>query len=174
MRESSAVYKYKVDDEFFKLIEATDIQKGQLDVTVTVKKGIGAFLLEFHIEGYVVGICDRCLDEVDVDVDTENELKVKLGDEFSDDDEILTIPESEGKINVAWNIYEFAYLSLPYRIVHEEGECNEEMQQALSGLMRYDNEDAAHSECDESENDEEGAKETDPRWNALKKILNNN
>lgn len=173
MRDSSAVYNFKVDDEFFKLIEATEIQKGHLDVTLTVKKGIGSFRLDFHIEGFVIGVCDRCLDEVEVDVDTDNTLKVKLGDEFSDDDELMTIPEYEGKINVAWNIYEFAYLSLPCRIVHEDGECNEEMQEALSDLIRYDNEDVAVDESEDSQ-DDDMPKEIDPRWSALKKILNNN
>lgn len=174
LRETSTTYTYKIDDEFFKLIDATDIQKGELDVTLTVKKEIGAFKLSFHIEGYVVGICDRCLDEVEIDVDTDNTLKVKLGNEFSDDDEIITIPESEGYINVAWNIYEFAYLSLPCRIVHEEGECNEEMQEALNNFIRYDKEDADHLKDDESESNDDPLQETDSRWNALKKILNNN
>ena len=67
LRETSAVYSYSVGDEFFKLIEATGIEKGDLEVSVTVKKGIGAFKLNFHIQGFVIGICDRCLDEVEVD-----------------------------------------------------------------------------------------------------------
>ena len=172
MRETSASYKYKVDDDFFKLIEAPGIEKGKLDVSLTVNKGISAYELNFHIEGVVIGICDRCLDEVEVDVDTDNVLKVKLGAEFSDEEEILVIPEGEGIINVAWYIYEFAYLSLPYRIVHEEGECNEQMQEKLNGLMRYENGNEEGSDDEFVEEEEE--KETDPRWNALKKILNNN
>mgnify|MGYP000112935667 CR=1 FL=1 len=79
LRETSAVYNYRVGDEFFKLIEATGIEKGDLEVSVTVKKGIGAFKLNFHIQGFVIGICDRCLDEVEVDVDTDNVLNVKFG-----------------------------------------------------------------------------------------------
>ena len=165
MRETSAVYNYRVGDEFFKLIEATGIEKGDLEVSVTVKKGIGAFKLNFHIQGFVIGICDRCLDEVEVDVDTDKVLNVKFGEEFSDDEEIVVVPEAEGKINVAWYIYEFAYLSLPYRIVHEEGECNEQMQEKLNDFMRYEGDNEANAE--EAENDDaDGADEIDPRWNA--------
>ena len=137
MRDSSATYNYNVGDEFFKLIEATGIEKGNLEVSLTVKKGIGAFKLNFHIQGVVICICDRCLDEVEVDVDTDNVLNVKFGEEFSDDEDIVVVPEVEGKINVAWYIYEFAYLSLPYRIVHEEGECNEQMQEKLNSKMAH-------------------------------------
>lgn len=174
LRESRTTYNYKVSDEFFNLIEATGIEKGELDVSVEVKKEIGAFRLSFHIEGFVVGICDRCLDEVDVDIFTDNTLKVKFGEEYSDDDEILVIPESEGIINVAWYIYEFTYLSLPCRIVHEEGECNEQMQEKLNDLIRYDNTDEEVSDADDCEDEENETTETDPRWDALKKILNNN
>lgn len=184
LRESSAIFNYNVDDEFFKLIEASGFEKGKLSVSVEVKKGIGAYSLNFHIEGVVTGICDKCLDEVEVDIDTDNTLKVKLGKEFSDEDEILIIPEDEGIINIAWYIYEFAYLSLPCRIVHEEGECNEQMQEKLNDLIRYDsNEVAEDAYDDEEDDDEEGTetdaddtevKATDPRWDALKKILNNN
>lgn len=183
MRESSAIFNYNVDDEFFKLIEASGFEKGKLSVSVEVKKGIGAYSLNFHIEGVVTGICDRCLDEVEVDIDTDNTLKVKLGKEFSDEDEILIIPEDEGIINIAWYIYEFAYLSLPCRIVHEEGECNEQMQEKLNDLIRYDSNEVAEDAYDEEDDDEEGTetdaddtevKATDPRWDALKKILNNN
>ena len=161
MRETSAVYNYRVGDEFFKLIEATGIEKGDLEVSVTVKKGIGAFKLNFHIQGFVIGICDRCLDEVEVNVDTDNVLNVKFGEEFSDDEEIVVVPEAEGKINVAWYIYEFAYLSLPYRIVHEEGECNEQMQEKLNDFMRYEGDNEANAE--EAEDDEAGKTRTAKR-----------
>ena len=179
MRESSAIFNYNVDDEFFKLIEASGFEKGKLSVSVEVKKGIGAYSLNFHIEGVVTGICDRCLDEVEVDIDTDNTLKVKLGNEFSDEDEILIIPEDEGIINIAWYIYEFAYLSLPCRIVHEEGECNEQMQEKLNDLIRYDSNEVTEDAYDDEEGTEADAddtevKATDPRWDALKKILNNN
>ena len=162
LRDSSATYNYNVGDEFFKLIEATGIEKGNLEVSLTVKKGIGAFKLNFHIQGVVICICDRCLDEVEVDVDTDNVLNVKFGEEFSDDEDIVVVPEVEGKINVAWYIYEFAYLSLPYRIVHEEGECNEQMQEKLNDFMRYDSNDEGSSCSAEEGSDESETEEIDP------------
>ena len=167
MRDSSATYNYNVGDEFFKLIEATGIEKGNLEVSLTVKKGIGAFKLNFHIQGVVICICDRCLDEVEVDVDTDNVLNVKFGEEFSDDEDIVVVPEVEGKINVAWYIYEFAYLSLPYRIVHEEGECNEQMQEKLNDFMRYDSNDEGSS-CSAEEGSDESETEEIVKWHILK------
>ena len=46
------------------------------------------------------------------------------------------------------------------------------MQEKLNGLMRYENGNEEGSDDEFVEEEEE--KETDPRWNALKKILNNN
>ena len=65
--------------------------------------------------------------------------------------------------------------------VHKEGECNKEMLETLSPLLRTDAQDddfeddefPSDVDVEESE-DSETEKETDPRWDALKKILNNN
>ena len=181
MRESYAEYKYELNDDFFADIEAPDIEKGKLNVSLSVQKAAGAFVLDFVIEGEVIVTCDRCLDEMQVPVYTEDSMKVKLGPEYSDDDEIVIIPENEGIINVAWNIYEFIMLSLPMKHVHKEGECNKEMLETLSPLLRTDAQDddfeddefPSDVDVEESE-DSETKKETDPRWDALKKILNNN
>lgn len=177
MKENSCNYEYSLNDDFFAALETTDIHKGNLKVNLAVKKGIATFSLDFHIEGIVVVSCDRCLDDMEVPVDTDNSLKVKFGAAYSDDDEIITIDEEDGCIDVAWNIYEFIALSLPIKHVHAPGECNEEMMGALSQHLRVtsDEEDEELYDEENGENPDEGElREIDPRWNALKKILNNN
>ena len=77
-------------------------------------------------------------------IEAQSTLKVVMGDDFADDGELVTIPEKDGTINVAWNIYEFAALQIPLRHVHPECEAVE---------------DAPEEE------------KTDPRWDELKKIL---
>ena len=178
MRESSHSYTYKIDNQFFADIDAPQIQKGSLEVQLTVQKSIGVFVLDFHTEGVVYVPCDRCLDDVEIPIDTDNTLKVKLGEEASDDDEFITVPEMDGFINVAWYIYEFIALSLPIKHVHAPGECNEAMMGALSKYLKTDaNADDMDDDDDFETTDaaEEAApQEIDPRWNELKKILNNN
>ena len=183
MRESSHSYSYKIDNQFFADIDAPQIQKGELEVQLTVQKSIGVFVLDFHTEGVVYVPCDRCLDDVEIPINTDNTLKVKLGEEESDDDEFITVSELDGFINVAWYIYEFIALSLPIKHVHAPGECNEAM---LGALKKYLKTDANADEMDDDDDfeaedesleaaaDDESPKEIDPRWNELKKILNNN
>ena len=168
MRNDLCEYKFSLDNQFFTDIEAPEIQKGNLEVELKVKKSVGAFSLNFSIKGEVTVACDRCLDDMVLPVETEGALKVKLGDDYSENDDLITVPEMEGFINVAWNIYEFIVLSLPMTHVHADGECNEEMMKALESHLAY------RADEDENDADDEPSDEIDPRWNELKKILNNN
>ena len=177
MSQDSCVYEYTLTDDFFTAIDAPEIQKGNLKVLLNVRKSIGVFLLSFHIEGTVVVPCDRCLDDMDVSVNMDNELKVKLGMEFSDEEELVVVPEEDGYIDVAWFMYEFIALSLPMKHVHAPGECNKSMMGALSRhlLTSADEEDDFADDMDDEIYDEaEIPQQTDPRWDALKKILDNN
>jgi uncharacterized metal-binding protein YceD (DUF177 family) len=169
MVQDTCRYEYVLDDDFFKCIDAPDIRKGHLQVCVTVKKAMGVFVLDFRIEGVVVVPCDRCLDDMEIAVDTTNSLKVKLGIAYADEDEFVVVPEVEGYVNIAWFVYEFVVLSLPMQHMHESGKCNERMMAALNQHLCIENEydDAAQSE-------EEELNDIDPRWNELRKITDNN
>ena len=156
---------FQIDKGFFETVDAPDVREGNLHCALEVKRVSSGYFLCFHINGIVTVTCDRCLDEMELPVDTTDSLKVKLGPEASDEgDEWVVVAEDEGIIDVAWHIYEFSALSLPMQHMHEEGECNEMM---LTELGKH---------CvDVTEDDEtEDEPETDPRWNELKKILDNN
>ncbi len=89
-------------------------------MVVSLKKTSVTFELNFDIKGMVHVPCDRCLDDITMDVDTQNKLIVKFGKEYSEEsDEIVIIPEADGgEINIAWFLYEFIALSLPTKKVH--------------------------------------------------------
>ena len=176
MREDSCTYEYSLGDSFFASIEAPEVRKGDLKAVLKVKKGIATYALDFHIEGTVVVPCDRCLDDMEVEVVTADSLKVKLGAEYSEEEDFIIVPEEDGFINVAWFMYEFIALSLPMKHTHAPGECNEEMMGTLSQHLRVmsEEEEELEDNWDEDTEEDTGDKEIDPRWNELKKILNNN
>ncbi|MBO5252144.1 MAG: DUF177 domain-containing protein [Bacteroidaceae bacterium] len=169
MLTDTAEYKYQLDNQFFADLDAPEVQKGQINVTLKVRKTSGLYQLDFHSEGKVVVICDRCLDEMELPIETEDRLKVKLGAEFAEIDDIVVVPEEDGYINVAWFIYEFIALSIPMKHVHAPGKCNKEMVNKLNKHLRIEGEE--DDELDETLTD---SQEIDPRWNELKKILDNN
>ena len=173
MLTDTAEYQYQLDNLFFAELDAPEVQKGKVDVTLKVRKTSGVYQLDFHTEGHVVVICDRCLDEMVQPLETDDRLRVKLGAEYSEDDDMVVVPEEDGYINVAWFIYEFIALSIPMKHVHAPGKCNKEMVDKLSKHLRTvkDEEDDDFEDMEEAE---EEPREIDPRWNELKKILDNN
>lgn len=169
----TAEYQYQLDNDFFLDLDAPEVQKGQVNVTLKVRKTSGIYQLDFHAEGKVIVICDRCLDEMEQPIETEDRLKVKLGSEYSEVDDMVVVPEEEGYINVAWFIYEFIALSIPMKHVHAPGKCNKDMVSKLSKHLRVSGDDEDDDDFLKEDSSDE-PQTIDPRWNELKKILDNN
>lgn len=158
LEEHLVDYEYHLDEEFFKSIDQEEIISGDLDAFVSVKKTVDAFEIDIEIDGEIVVTCQRCLDELTLPIYTEEHLVVRFGEDKTEEtDELVIIPESEGVIDMAWYLYEFIGLNIPIQPVHEEGECNEQMEELLE----------KYSPTREKE-------EIDPRWEGLKKLINNN
>lgn len=165
-------FKYHLDNNYFKLLndDSIDIKKGDLEVTVSVKRTGTTFELNFVTTGNVHVPCDRCLDDITMEVDTKNRLIVKFGSEYAEEsDEIVIIPEVDGEINIAWFLYEFISLSLPMKKVHPAGECNKAMSSKLK-KHRVTSDDDVDDDLDLDDIDDEVSDATDSRWDALKDI----
>lgn len=145
MATDTVSYHWQADNDFFSAVQGSEIKQGLLDVALRVKRTSGAYELEFQLQGEVEVTCDRCLESMNQPIDAFCTLRVVMGEDFVDDGDVVVIPEREGVINVAWNIYEFAALQIPLRHVHPDCE--------------------ALSESSEEER-------VDPRWADLKKLIN--
>ena len=160
MTADTVSYSWHVDECFFSAVQGPEIRRGQLDVALRVKRTSGAYELTFQLSGTVEVTCDRCLEPMDQPIDAEATLSVTLGSAYEDDGDMVTIPEREGIINVAWNIYEFAALEIPLRHVHPDGECPGEAEGEMA------DEEPAETVSEETP--------VDPRWEGLRNILHNN
>ena len=173
LEDSNMTFEYELDNRFFMDIDAPEVSKGKAHVVLDVKKQAAgnAFELKFEIEGTVVILCDRCLDEMDQPVTASDKLLVKFGADYAEDGDWVIIPEEEGVINVAWFIYEFIALAIPMKHVHAPGKCNKAMAGKLSKHLRVsaDDDDIAGVEMEEDEDLESTSQISDPRWNELKK-----
>lgn len=128
--------KFTLSDDFFEGLEQDEILGGALDVTLKASEVAGEiFKLRVHAEGKVRVQCDRCLDEMEVDVDTEDTLTIHPeADDAASGDDIRLLQPGTYVYDVAWDIYEQVVLSLPIQRTHEEGQCNAEMLHRLEGL----------------------------------------
>lgn len=158
LKEGIHFFDYVLDDKFFGSFEYGEIKKGSVNVHVELNKHSMHLELTFRLKGTVHTECDRCLELVELSIECENKLFVKFGEEHCEDDaEVIVLMHSEGEINIAQFLYEFAHLSLPIQRIHPENEkgestCNSEMLEILDKhKMDINQEDVI-----------------DPRWNDLR------
>lgn len=171
-------YEYFLENKFFVDIDGDEVQKGKVKVNLTVKRTSMVFDMNFQLEGIVYVPCDRCLDNMELPVSTQNKLVVKFGKEYAEEsEEIVIIPEEEGEINLAWFIYEFIALAIPMKHIHAPGKCNKAMSSKLKKhtARRADDEDEFDEEAadDIVVDDDAADMPSDPRWDALKGLVEN-
>lgn len=160
-------FVYHLDKEFFVNMESQDIHNADITVDLTVNYHNDVYDLDFAVKGTIVLLCDRCLDEMDWDVDETYHVMVKYGETYNDDsDEVLEIPESDNYLNVAYMIYDTVSLAIPMKHVHPAGKCNRQMSAVLKRHRVEDGEATVDDVLDIV--DEIG--ETDPRWDALRDL----
>jgi len=150
--------EWGLDDQFFNALEGAQVQEGTLHVSGSIRKTVGFFELLLHTNGTVRIPCDRCLDLMDQPIEADLRLVVKLGSEYQEDDDIITVDESDPTLNTAWFIYESIILAVPIQHVHQPGDCNDAMMRVLS----------EHSAARSSDADAEDA--IDPRWEKLRSL----
>ncbi|MDD2525683.1 MAG: DUF177 domain-containing protein [Bacteroidales bacterium] len=167
---------FDLDQAFFQAIDSPEVSKGVFHVHVLIKNKPDRFEFVFDINGYALVPCDRCLDDLKIQVSTKETLYVKFGEESADDgDNVVVIPEHEGVINIAWFLFEFIALQIPIKHVHPTGECNKPMLSKLRKFRVVDENDSEESEeepFDDEESDD--IENVDPRWEKLKNIIDNN
>lgn len=172
-------FEYHLGKQFFVDMESADIHDADLDVKLTVNHKPDFYDLAFAIEGEIVLLCDRCLDDLHFPVDADYHIVVKYGEDYCDDsDELLIIPESDNYLNVAYMVYDTVSLAIPIKHVHAPGKCNKAMSAMLKKhrARKADDEDAELEDAliDEMETMDDSSQATDPRWDELKKLTDNN
>ncbi len=179
LQNETRKFEYILDKLYFKKIDSPEVENGNVKAQVIVQQKQELFELQFILEGTVVIPCDRCLDDMEQPIQYKEKLQVKLGDKFSEEDEIVIVPESEGAINIAWFLYEFIVLNIPIKHVHAAGECNKTMATKLKRHItrqKDDDEDGSSSLFEDDADDDFSVEETqtDPRWDGLQNITDNN
>jgi uncharacterized metal-binding protein YceD (DUF177 family) len=156
-------FEFKVDNEFFESFEESEIKEGTISAVVEMDKRESYLDLLVKILGTVMISCDRCLEIFSYPISCENRLIVKFDEDVTDDDsDTIYLSTDEYELDLRQHLYEFIHLALPIRRVHmidrdNKSGCNPEMINKLNKLLI----------------DEEKHNNTDPRWDELKKLMNN-
>ena len=125
-------FSWHAGKEFFDSFENTEILDADVDIEVRVEKS-GRYLgVDCEVEGDVVVECDRCLEDLEMPVDSHIALSVKYGEEENQEEhqegerEIIFVPQDSAEFDMSQIIYDYICLALPIQRVHEEGGCNPE------------------------------------------------
>ena len=92
---------FDLKDSYFESLDDSELEHGALHVSVSIRKATGFFELLFHTEGTVTVTCDRCLDDMSQEIETDNRLIVKLGAVNSEEDDLITVSEDEGILDLS-------------------------------------------------------------------------
>ncbi len=171
-------FDYHLDKQFFVNMENADVRDADVDVKLVVTYANDVYDLAFTLTGTVVVPCDRCLDDLTLDIDTTYKIKVKYGDEYREDsDDLMEIPESDNYLNVAYMISDTVALAIPIKHVHPQGKCNRAMSSLLKKHRATDAsdpdaalEDQLMDEMDAVPDGDDAPAATDPRWDKLKDV----
>ena len=159
LKEGKHTYNLKAKDTFFDCFEYSEVKHGSVSVEIKLHKHSTFLELEIFIQGEIETMCDRCIESFDLKIEGETKVVVKYGAEFLDEgDDIIVLPPSENEVDISGLVYESIMLSIPSRRIHSEEQCNAEALKAL-------NEIRIEEAIEESESEE-----SDPRWDALKKL----
>lgn len=113
-------WEYELDDAFFRSIEKTELLGGKVQAVAELNLGEESFSLVVSVRGTVQVTCDRCLDPMDIAVDTREELEME---------------EDTRELDLNWLAYELIIVHLPLVHSHREGGCNPEMAALLQNHL---------------------------------------
>ena len=106
------------DLEFFQQFDNSEILDANVSVEIrVVKDGRNKVEADLHLKGTVTVPCDRCLDD----------LEIEVAADFED----TYTPESD-ELDLSQDVYDYVCTAIPLQRVHPDGECNPETIKFLS------------------------------------------
>ena len=162
LKEGHHTIEFEIDNKFFELIEESEVKEGSLIAKIEMDRRTTHIDLIIRVTGTVRVSCDRCLEMFSQPVNSENRLIFKYGKSIDDiDPDVISISVDEYELDLQEQLYEFIILALPIKRVHPadkkgKSTCDPVMLKKLDELII------------------EEEKENDPRWDELKKLMNDN
>ena len=112
-------YSYIIGDKFFEAFQQQDFRNCKANVKLTMDRKSSFMILKFEIGGTLEVTCDRCNNNLPLDLWDEFVITVKMVEEpelmngQEDDPDVYYISRNESHVDVANWIYEFINLSIP-------------------------------------------------------------
>ena len=156
-------FDYQIDDKFFKHYGEQDFSNCTAKIKLQLEKNNSFMMLKFDVDGSADVSCDRCSNDLTMQLWDEFRVTIKLVDEpdamneQEEDPDVYYISRGESHLHLADWIYEFINLSIPVQRMCKEDEiggphCNPEVLAMLKKM------------------DAQSAKAENPLWKGLEKF----
>ncbi|HEY6955670.1 MAG TPA: DUF177 domain-containing protein [Flavisolibacter sp.] len=143
-------FNYRIDDRFFEEYNEQDFRNPDANVKLLLEKSNGFMILRFEIGGKAEVTCDRCNNNLPIQLFDEFKVMIKMTDdpavmnEQEEDPDVYYISRGESHIDVKDWIYEFVNLSIPMQKTCEyenmDGPyCNPAAREVLSKMKPDEN-----------------------------------
>lgn len=158
-------FNYVIKDKFFEAFQQQDFRHCDANIKLLLDKKSSFMLLKFEVGGKVEVICDRCNNDLPLDLWDEFNITVKMVEDAElmndqeDDPDVYYIGRGESHIDVANWIYEFINLSIP-----------------MQKVCGFDNADGPHCNpaalkmLKKMEPEKDTRKKDNPIWKGLEKF----
>ncbi len=156
-----------IDTTFFEEFDQEDVLESAVTVNLAMEKFDTHLDVKFILKGNLGLPCDRCLEPYSYDFHLEDRIIYSFEKEINfKDSEVIFIDRFEANLSFVQEFYDFITLSIPLRKVPspEVHICAPEVLDFL-GLDSDGTPKVTYSDPE--------AVETDPRWEALKKLKKN-
>ena len=156
-------FVFNINKEFFDLIEYSELYNSNLKINFELNKMSSMLVLRFVSNGTIDLVCDRCLDEFNYNIEFDETIYIKFGEEYQEvDTDVIYFKKGDTEIDILEIIYQFIVINLPIKKMHPDDNlgnstCNKEMPDRIEAL---------------NENEIEQDEVVDSRWNELKKLKN--
>jgi uncharacterized metal-binding protein YceD (DUF177 family) len=131
-------FDFRLESDFFAQIDDYEVHGGDVSVEIDLEKSDGYLNVEIRFDGNLKVDCDRCLEEMSVEIEGEDSLTVRFVEAHPEDDneDVMYLKSGEDTLDLTDYIYEGIYLALPMRRIHPDetgsNACNPEMLKYLS------------------------------------------
>ena len=138
-------FTYEITDKFFELFQPQEFTNCDAQVKLQLDKHSGFLMLKFDIGGKVEVNCDRCGNNLPLQLWDEFNIIVKMVDnpdemnENEEDADIYYVGRHESHLDVSGWIYEFINLTIPMQRMCKDDEiggpkCNKEVLEKLKKM----------------------------------------
>ena len=117
MGPGTTEFDRQIGKEFFESFGNPDILEAALSVFCDIVRHGVTVDVECSIEGSVTVPCDRCLEPLEIPVETE------FTETYAPEEDVLDFNQ---------DVYDYVCTALPLQRVHEEGKCNPETIKFIS------------------------------------------